>query len=644
MSIYQDEGYEGTQPTQQVTQTQRTSSMPNPNEPGYWGVLMPVGRRDLNSVTFLNEKPLYRFGRHPQENDIILTGKKISNNHCKIYQTGDYDNTDDAGSASTEIVIFLEDTSSNGTYINQVRCGRGVKRRLMPGDEVSFGNPLSNAPGSGDDYRYIFRPRPKKAQSIDENAGGGVFAKYEIGGQNTILYATNSAQIGKGSFATVKKAYERSSGIPRAIKQIAKHKFAMNQKTLKMFEREIGIIKILDHATRFCDIFEDDQVIYLVIEFAAGGDLLDYIINRGGLCECISLFAPTATNKTKAEHETKEIARQMCAAMAYTHEKGITHRDLKPEVSIDLESFVLTYIPKNILLCTKDTESPQIKVTDFGLAKAVDSQTHLKTMCGTPSYLAPEVVLKRAEGYDQAVDSWSTGVIIYAMLTNSSPFDEQEDEPLHERVLKRKVDYNILEKLGLSSNAIDFISKLLVADPKTRMSLKDALNHPWLAGEPLKASRTAPPPPIPVPKFNNRNHVNVVDSTEKDENIKNQIQALQGELKNSSNADSTPYRNGFFQDDDSSPPPKFSIPSSNYSNQNMFSSSPLPSNNKNGQNYNPKSDISCSADMSQLQLQHLSPMLKRKLPAEASDENHDEYGKKKASDNYALRERKQVKH
>ncbi|EIM19160.1 Pkinase-domain-containing protein [Wallemia mellicola CBS 633.66] len=578
--------------------------MPNPNEPGYWGVLMPVGRRDLNSVTFLNEKPLYRFGRHPQENDIILTGKKISNNHCKIYQTGDYDNTDDAGSASTEIVIFLEDTSSNGTYINQVRCGRGVKRRLMPGDEVSFGNPLSNAPGSGDDYRYIFRPRPKKAQSIDENAGGGVFAKYEIG-----------AQIGKGSFATVKKAYERSSGIPRAIKQIAKHKFAMNQKTLKMFEREIGIIKILDHENiaRFCDIFEDDQVIYLVIEFAAGGDLLDYIINRGGL----------------SEHETKEIARQMCAAMAYTHEKGITHRDLKPE---------------NILLCTKDTESPQIKVTDFGLAKAVDSQTHLKTMCGTPSYLAPEVVLKRAEGYDQAVDSWSTGVIIYAMLTNSSPFDEQEDEPLHERVLKRKVDYNILEKLGLSSNAIDFISKLLVADPKTRMSLKDALNHPWLSGEPLKASRTAPPPPIPVPKFNNRNHVNVVDSTEKDENIKNQIQALQGELKNSSNADSTPYRNGFFQDDDSSSPPKFSIPSSNYSNQNMFSSSPLPSNNKNGQNYNPKSDISCSADMSQLQLQHLSPMLKRKLPAEASDENHDEYGKKKASDNYALRERKQVKH
>lgn len=265
-------------------------------------------------------------------------------------------------------------------------------------------------------------------------------------------------------------------------------------------------------------------------------------------------------------------------------------------------------------------------------------------MCGTPSYLAPEVVLKRAEGYDQAVDSWSTGVIIYAMLTNSSPFDEQEDEPLHERVLKRKVDYNILEKLGLSSNAIDFISKLLVADPKTRMSLKDALNHPWLAGEPLKASRTAPPPPIPVPKFNNRNHVNVVDSTEKDENIKNQIQALQGELKNSSNADSTPYRNGFFQDDESSSPPKFSIPSSNYSNQNMFSSSPLPSNSKNGQNYNPKSDISCSADMSQLQLQHLSPMLKRKLPAEASDENHDEHGKKKESDNYALRERKQVKH
>ena len=73
--------------------------------------------------------------------------------------------------------------------------------------------------------------------------------KYLKSDWNTLLYATNSAQIGKGSFATVKKAYERSSGIPRAIKQIAKHKFAMNQKTLKMFEREIGIIKILDHVS-----------------------------------------------------------------------------------------------------------------------------------------------------------------------------------------------------------------------------------------------------------------------------------------------------------------------------------------------------------------------------------------------------------
>ncbi|TIB04695.1 hypothetical protein E3P96_01526 [Wallemia ichthyophaga] len=603
MSMYQDDGIEGTQPTQQLTQTQRTASMPNPDEPGYWGVLMPVGRRDLNSVTFLNEKPAYRFGRHPQENDIILNGKKISNNHCKVYQTGDYDNADDGDQNASEIVVFIEDTSSNGTYINQIRCGKGVQRRLMPGDEVSFGNPLSNAPGTLDDYRYIFRPRPKKAQSIDENAGGGVFAKYEIG-----------AQIGKGSFASVKKAYERSSGIPRAVKQITKHRFAMNQKTLKMFEREIGIIKILDHENiaRFCDIFEDDQVIYLVIEFAAGGDLLDYIINRGGL----------------SEREARDIARQMCAAMAYTHEKGITHRDLKPE---------------NILLCTKDVELPQIKITDFGLAKAVDSQTHLKTMCGTPSYLAPEVVLKRPEGYDQAVDSWSTGVIIYAMLTNSSPFDEQEDEPLHERVQKRQVDYDVLKQLGMSDSAIDFISKLLIADPETRMSLKDALNHPWI--NEVKVARPPPPPPIPVPNFTSKDHSN----EDRNEVIKGQIEALQSELKNGNGNTNntagtrTPYRNGFFQDDDSSSPPKFSIPSSNHSNQNMFSSSPLPaSGNRNGYSgnngYNPKSDVSCSADMSQLQLQHLSPMLKRKHPDDGSEEN---YGEDSSPRGHVLRDRKQ---
>lgn len=264
-------------------------------------------------------------------------------------------------------------------------------------------------------------------------------------------------------------------------------------------------------------------------------------------------------------------------------------------------------------------------------------------MCGTPSYLAPEVVLKRPEGYDQAVDSWSTGVIIYAMLTNSSPFEEQEDEPLHERVQKRQVDYNVLKQLGMSDNAIDFISKLLITDPKTRMSLKDALNHPWI--NEVKAARPPPPPPVPVPNFTNKDHSN----EDRNEAIKGQIEALQSELKNgNSNTPNhaetrTPYRNGFFQDDDSSSPPKFSIPSSNHSNQNMFSSSPLPaSGHRNG--YNPKSDISCSADMSQLQLQHLSPMLKRKLPDDRSDENHDGYGENKSPRGYALRDRKQVKH
>ena len=252
-------------------------------------------------------------------------------------------------------------------------------------------------------------------------------------------------------------------------------------------------------------------------------------------------------------------------------------------------------------------------------------------MCGTPSYLAPEIVLKRAEGYDQAVDSWSAGVIIYAMLTNSSPFEEHEEEPLQERVLKRKVDYSILRKFNVSEIGIDFISKLLIEDPKTRLSLKDALSHPWLSDGLTKSNSEV----MPSTKI-------IIEESQRSIDIRKQIEALQAELRveqaTSPRKQVVDFTTGqhlksnFFQD--SSSPLK--------SNNNYINSSSSPSNNKNnGKNNSHKNgDVSCSADLSQLQLQNISPVLKRKKPDDMVDDDvHNDYNNT-SPHRYALRERK----
>jgi len=130
------------------------------------------------------------------------------------------------------------------------------------------------------------------------------------------------------------------------------------------------------------------------------------------------------------EEVTRYLARQLCESLKYIHSKGIAHRDLKPE---------------NVLL-TSDNP-PVLKVADFGLAKAVDSMTKFKTTCGTPCYLAPEVILRSPEEeYSYLVDSWSVGVIVFSMLANASPFVEDETQNIAARFRSRWIDWEMLRQ------------------------------------------------------------------------------------------------------------------------------------------------------------------------------------------------------
>lgn len=128
--------------------------------------------------------------------------------------------------------------------------------------------------------------------------------------------------------------------------------------------------------------------------------------------------------------------------------------------------------------------NPLCKVADFGLAKMVQEGTKFQTACGTPTYLAPEVILNPSSsgGYSDKVDPWSVGIILFSCITNSTPFDESESTPLPQRMRERVVDLELLVEQNVSDDCLDFIGKLLCLDPNLRMSAGECANITLIIG------------------------------------------------------------------------------------------------------------------------------------------------------------------
>ncbi|KAJ4494447.1 kinase-like domain-containing protein [Lentinula lateritia] len=407
-----------------------------------WGSFYPLVK-DMKEVNLFKPKLTYRIGRS-LHNDVVFPGYKISNKHAEI--TWD-------GRETKDSIIMLRDNSSNGTYVNGQRLGKGVSRILPDGAEVAFGSPGPSSTQPAEDYRFIFRHTASGQQRED-----GFYGLYD-----------SHDQLGRGTFASVVRCLERKTGILWAAKMFSNLLTGGGSSSLgsrsneKMVSREIGILQTLSHPN-ICFLKEtfitEERKLILVLELIEGGDLLEYILSSSGVSEEI----------------TQHITYQLCLALSYVHSRGIAHRDLKPE---------------NILL-TK-SNPPDVKVADFGLAKAIDSQTMLKTMCGTPAYLAPEIVTQtNMEGYDNLVDSWSVGAIVFSMLTNASPFIEDENQPdIRVRISTRTVDWRILREKTSNPMIIDFIERLLNPDPAVRMTLADALDHLWLQDYVKKNNRDA---------------------------------------------------------------------------------------------------------------------------------------------------------
>ncbi|XP_031680895.1 calcium/calmodulin-dependent protein kinase type 1 isoform X1 [Oncorhynchus kisutch] len=254
--------------------------------------------------------------------------------------------------------------------------------------------------------------------------------------------------LGTGAFSEVVLAEEKRTQKLVAIKCIPKKALEGKENSI---ENEIAVLHKLKHANIVSleDIFESKSHLYLVMQLVSGGELFDRIVEKGFY----------------TEKDASKLIQQILDAVKYLHDMGIVHRDLKPE---------------NLLYYSMEEDS-KIMISDFGLSKIEGSGSVMSTACGTPGYVAPEVLAQKP--YSKAVDCWSIGVIAYILLCGYPPFYDENDAKLFEQILKAEYEFDSPYWDDISDSAKDFIVHLMEKDPRIRYTCDQALQHPWIAGD-----------------------------------------------------------------------------------------------------------------------------------------------------------------
>ncbi|QCD92644.1 SNF1-related protein kinase catalytic subunit alpha KIN10-like [Vigna unguiculata] len=259
--------------------------------------------------------------------------------------------------------------------------------------------------------------------------------------------------LGIGSFGKVKIAEHILTGHKVAIKILNRHKIR-NMEMEEKVRREIKILRLFmhHHIIRLYEVIETPTDIYVVMEYVKSGELFDYIVEKGRL----------------QEDEARHFFQQIISGVEYCHRNMVVHRDLKPE---------------NLLL-----EKFNIKIADFGLSNIMRDGHFLKTSCGSPNYAAPEVISGKLYAGPE-VDVWSCGVILYALLCGTLPFDDENIPNLFKKI--KGGIYTLPSHL--SPGARDLIPRMLVVDPMKRMTILEIRQHPWFQVR-LPRYLAVPPP------------------------------------------------------------------------------------------------------------------------------------------------------
>ncbi|KAJ5273632.1 hypothetical protein N7478_008757 [Penicillium angulare] len=435
------------------------------------------------------------FGRNRARCDVLLAAndnaKRVSNCHFRIYLTGDG-------------IVMLQDTSTNGTIVDNCRLRKGSKdnsRMLVNGSVVQ----VVSGDNTSDEVRFVVRipSRENFAVKYTQNVlqyferaqqviAGTAHQKGRKAPAQTVLpWSVGNAfgmhwsgspmynvtgQVGKGAFATVYKLATKQHGTIYAAKELDKRRFMKNGILDQKVDNEMKIMRDLKHPNivQYVDHHEHDRWIYIIMEYVPGGELSTYLQSPGRI----------------PEDSVQTIARQILRALNYLHKRRITHRDIKPD---------------NILIASVDPL--RVKLSDFGLSKATQEETFLKTFCGTLLYCAPEVYpdydtyrlgearKRRRVGdpppktspYSQSVDMWSLGAVLYHVLCGVPPYSGRAEDrgvAMLRSIMTTEADFNVLRQVGVSENGIDFVSKLLNRDPFARLSERECFQHPWIVDVP----------------------------------------------------------------------------------------------------------------------------------------------------------------
>jgi len=334
-------------------------------------------------------------------------------------------------------------SSSNGTNSQGYQqkggsdSGSGKQVEMSSTKNIEIAN--GNAPTATSATVQI----PNRKEGGTKTSRAGFFLKYEL-----------RETVGVGSTSTCHRCTRKSDGVEFACKVIDKQQ--IDEKftgLLDQFYIEIKALQSLEHRNiiSLVDVFETSAKIYMVMEMMNGGELFDYVVEKG----------------TLSEEEGSLFVRKITSAVAHMHNLGIIHRDLKPE---------------NLLLTSKD-KNAEVKLIDFGLAKiVVDPSGAASSFLGTKGYLAPEMLQRN--GYDKAVDMWALGIIVFVLLCGCLPFDDDSSKIPSESAARKKFTLRFPRwSTNLSASAKDLLHNLLDVNPKTRYTAEQALNHPWVSGK-----------------------------------------------------------------------------------------------------------------------------------------------------------------
>jgi serine/threonine protein kinase len=242
--------------------------------------------------------------------------------------------------------------------------------------------------------------------------------------------------LGRGSFGVVKEATKLTTGEKFAVKIVSAEK--NDEKLALEIENQERLHH--EHVVEIAEVIKKDGDTYIVMEHVPGGELFDYIVN----------------NVRMSETEARRIFQQIIAGLEHCHLNKVAHRDLKPE---------------NILL----DEARNVKICDFGFSARMQEGVPLTVKCGTPNYVAPEMLAENCQYEGPAVDIWSSGVILYALLCQELPFDADNNMDLFSLI--KRGQYSAP---GFMSNeAKDLVAKMLNVDPRQRISIAGIKDHPW---------------------------------------------------------------------------------------------------------------------------------------------------------------------